>query len=458
MEVIKPAMDLLYFTAGAWAVGGGIMWFTKSKEKLGTSKIDKGIKNMQGKVGYTVAKGITIKPKKTLEHILFVGASGEAKTAAGVLNNMLRNNLPACSKIIVDLKGEIYDLTHKYRESLGEKCYIFEPLGTQACFNPLDFAEDFSDVRDIGMNMLMNTLKNDYDKWCDMALPLMTASLLWAKTLPKDYANIPRAVELLTKNNLADIVDELRTPNDELINQQLTTFLSCVDSDPTRASIMVTLLTKLNAFTDPKIVRTLSKSDFTPDDLRSRVVNIYVKYDLSKVNVLRPILALFNGTMMDKLMDNYDKNKRQNAVLFILDEMQNNGRIPKLPDAITMFRSYKIGVVGLVQNFAKIYELYGRYDGMTLISGFKTKCVLPGLSDIEALQYLCNPLISGNTQITITQGKNINKVKKATFDGDELRRLDDGKIAIIAGNNYVVKADQDRWYKNKECKKNGGIL
>lgn len=452
----------MYFTVAALGAGEAAIYFLKSKKKVGTSKFGNNLGDMEckygDKIGYTIAKDVVIKPKKMLEHILYVGASGEAKTAAGVINNLLKNKIPPCSKVIADLKGEIYDLTHEYRESLGEKCIIFEPLGEQARINPLDFCEEVADIKDIAMNMLMNTFKADYDKWCDMALPLLTAALMWAKTLPKDFAHIPRAVQLLTKNPVPKIVERLEGTKDELILEQVNMFKSCADSKPTEASILVTLLSKLNIFTDPKIARNLEKSDFTPMDLRRHLINIYVKYDLAKVDYLKPILALFMGQMLDKLMSKYKDNDNQNTVLFIFDEMQNNGKIPKLPSGITMYRYYKIGLVGLIQNFSQMYHIYGQYEAQTIISGFKTKCVLPALSDEIALKYLSSTFISGNTQIIINNGKTNSTVKKPLFDGDELRRLPDGKIAIIAGNKDVIIADQDRWYLNKECVKNRSVM
>lgn len=462
MELIfAQTIKFLWFTLGAWVAGGGAMWFLREKNKIGTSTWGKNLGNMECqhnfKVGYILAKGIVLKPKKLLEHLLYIGPSGAKKTVSAVINNLLSLRLPPCSRIIADPKGEIYKTTHKFRESVGEKCFVFEALGKKSRINFLDYCNDFTDIRSVAQEMLMNTLKADYDKWDDMALPLLTAVLLHVKRYaPKVRQHIPEAVRLLTSTS--DIKNLLKILNDDKdtdIDTQLNSFIVCMESKPTRASILITLLSKLNVFTDPRIARNLSASDFTIEEIRTRPINIYVTYEVYMIDYLKPVLALFYGQFMKNLMRSYDeelfKAEKQVPVLFILDEMQNLGKIKALSTGVTMIRSYKIALIGLIQNFSEMYEVYGKYQAETIISGCKTVCILPGLKDVEALQYFSNPVISGNTEVKISDDKGkTSKVKRPMFDGDELRRLEDDTIAIIADNKPVIKAKQDIWFENKE--------
>ena len=124
--VVKACYGILGY-ASFRALKLGVCGYSDSK-KLATGKFAKSLGELENKQGgyFQISSKHRINNKYMLESIGVIGPSGSAKTASEILNNLLRNNLPKCSKVIFDPKNEIWNLTHRYRESLGEKCIRFE--------------------------------------------------------------------------------------------------------------------------------------------------------------------------------------------------------------------------------------------------------------------------------------------------------------------------------------------
>jgi type IV secretion system protein VirD4 len=416
------------------------------KQELGTSKLGKTLgiyEAKKGKNGIMVSKKHCICTQKIWESILAIAPPGEGKTSSLIINNLLSKRIPKANKIIFDPKGEIYDTTHAYLESIGEECVIFEPLGGNAKYNPLDFCEEFTDYRDLAYTILSNAAKGHKDDtWTIMSLPLFTAALLYAGKLGKPYNTISFALDTLIKCDDNKLLSLFRQTNDEQIAEQFLLYLKSKESSDTSGSIQANLAMNTALFTDPKIKISTSDSTFDFKSLRdkSKKINIFVKYDIDKSTYLSSLLAVFFSQMVHQLIKDYKQGESKKIIIFG-DELQNLGKIPNLKEYIAYMRYSEIAMVACIQTVSAMYDLYGKYAGDSIIGCFKTIVMFPSNKDPAALDMFSR--LSGEQEITVQQDLRSQKTKKQLFTGDELRRLPSYHVLIICGNQkYCVdKAD-----------------
>ena len=426
----------------------------KNRNKLATSRLG-GIKDMgrlNGNDGLILSKTFQLSFEKTLEGTVVIAPTGEGKTAGLFLPNLLSNNLKTSSLVICDPKGELYEKTSKYQESIGRKAILFEPLGNHAKYNMLEHCNSFTEVRDLAQNIIQNGElamqsaggKSGGDStWTNMSIPLFTAALLNSKT-------VTEAVKFLINTNIVEMMETLGKSKNDDIREQFRIFMSSSGSPKTMSSILSTLLTSLQLFTDHQLINATSQSEFAPTDLREQPIALYVKYDEAKSNYLSPFLSCFYSQLIEKIM-----YKKGIPVIFMLDEMQNVGRISNLAQIVAVCRSKEIGFLVCLQNLVKLYDVYGKNNTTTILNCLKSKCVLPSLSDYEALNYISN--LCGDKEVK-TESTNGDKTSQSTttkrlFTADEIRRIPDNKILIIA-HNKLPFLDNQNYYKQDKYFKN----
>jgi len=445
---------ILWLTMSIPAIELGLLIKNK-KNKLATSEIGtkKDYKKLTGKDGLILSKNFQLNFKKTLEGTCIIGPTGEGKTASIFLPNLLSNDLPKSSLIISDPKGELFKTTSKYQKSIGRKPILFEPLGNNAKYNLLEHCNSFTEVRELATNIIQNGglalqmatgRSGGSTEWENMAIPLFTAALLNSKT-------ISEAVKFLINTPPVELPEVLGNNKNPDIKEQFNIFMASAESPKTMSSIISTLLTNLQLFTDHNIINSTSSSTFSPHDFRREPIALYIKYDEVKSNYLAPFLSVFYTQLINKIM--YENGL---PVLFLLDEFQNSGIINNFEQVAAVCRSRQVCFLICLQNLVKIYDIYGKNNATTILNNLKTKCILPSLTDLEALNYISN--LCGDTEINTEsiscEKKTSSKTTRKLFTQDEVRRIPDDKILIIAHNKLPFLDNQNTYYTQEKYIKN----
>jgi len=429
--------------------------FRKNKQKLATSRLgsQKDLGKLLGNDGLIVSKNFQLSFKKTLEGVVVIAPTGEGKTTSIFLPNLLSNDLPRGSKVVSDPKGEQFALTSEYQRSIGIEPILFEPLGNNAHYNPLDHCKDLTEVRELASNLVQNGdlaiqlasgRGGGEATWINSAIPLLTAVLLMCKT-------ISGAMKILINTPSLELPEMFKNCSNPDALEQFNIFISSAGSPKTASSTVSTLLTALQLFTDHDLINSTYKSDFAPSDLRDKPICLYIKYDVSKSNYLSPFLSIFFNQLIDKIM--YAKGL---PVLFMLDEFANIGRLNNFSQVVSVGRSEKLGFMICLQNLTQLTSVYGESNATTILNNLKTKCILPSISDYKALNYISN--LCGDKEVDTEsindKGKSHSKTTKKLFTADEIRRIDDDGILVIAHNKLPFMDEQNTYYNQSKYTNN----
>jgi len=432
-----------------------VLLFKKNKQKLATSRLgtQKDVEKLLGVDGLIISRNFQLSYKKTQEGVVVISPTGGGKTTGIFLPNLLSNSMPKSSIVITDIKKELWNLTSDYQKSIGREPILLEILGESGNYNPLDHCSDFTEMKDLASNLLQNGelaiqlnsgRTGGESTWINAAIPLWTATLLMCKT-------ISGALKVLINTPSLELADKFESCGNKDAIEQWRIFASSAGSPKTYSSTVSTLLSSLQLFTDHNIIKTTSKSDFKPQDLRKKPIALYIVYTANKANYLSPFLSIFYSQLIDKIMQSEGL-----PVEFLMDEFANLGRISNFAQIVSVARSYKLGFCVCLQNIAQLVNIYGKNNTTTILNNLKTKCVLPSLSDYEALQYLSN--LCGDKEVKTEsindKGKSHSMTTRKLFTPDEIRRLNDEEILIIPHNKLPFLDNQNLYYNEQKYVKN----
>lgn len=327
--------------AGTTALFGYItylMFFAKENSKgnandLGSAKIGnvKNLTGLTGNDGMLLSKRVQLKSNACFEHIAIIGPTGSGKSSTFFIPNLL-NLPPEASAVISDPKGELYQKTKAYNESIGRKCILFAPLEPQHSlkYNPLEIANSVTEVREIAQNLLINGANaialatgkpaGGDSEWTNMAVPLWTAALLFCKQQGGKLGNINAALNLILEKDQKQI-DMLFSHSTPEVVSQYNIFKQAAGSEKTASSIKTVLASNLQLFTDPSLVAVTESSEFHPYVLKDEPTAIFIMCPERRSSYASPFMSVFYSQVINKIMEYKGKDL---PIYMMLDEFANS--------------------------------------------------------------------------------------------------------------------------------------
>lgn len=458
--------QFLYYTLGLIATGSVYSSIKRINkvDKLANNDIKdyKELKKILGNDGLQVSKNIQLKEKYDLEGICLIGPTGAGKTTSLFLNNLLNNDIRG-SYIVTDPKGELFELTSGYQKKVcGRKVYKVDFTNTDYSerYNLLANCKNSEEVIQLASNLLLNGAlsielasgkKAGGVEWIQMAEPLLAAALLYVKDLEKPFNTIEFALQLILNLNneqLKGLID--KSKNIDAITQY-DIFLMVGGADRTEGSIKITLASNMKLFTTRDVNKISIDTTFNIEDFRNEESILYVIYPERKSNYLAPFIAPFFSQVIDKLLDYFRKGCMPIHLLF--EEMGNIGMLSNMSINAATIRSRNMSLTACLQGITQLQQVYGINNSKTILNNLKTKLVLPGVTDIDTINYissLCGVKEINTKSINYSvQNQSINnsKAKKKIFEDGELRTLEDNTVLIISNNKMPVIDELSLYYE-----------
>lgn len=347
-------------------------------------------------------------------HTAFEAISGMKKSICGFMPLIHMIGRAGENAIITDPKGELFNRTSGYLQSLGYRtiCLNFRTLDQDA-FNIMEYPAityRYKD-KDKGAMLLSDMIEAFASKqrrsgkvdpfWCDTAVPFMYGTgIIMLESYPRiESINVLSWANMNTEeqiSHLRSIASTVKAKNAAM------TGLREVLSEPEK-TLMSTVSTA-SSFLAPfkkneKLIRMLSNSTFSLGDLCKPKTALYIITD-DTTTTYDEIVGIIISQLQTYLVDrayNLPKERLATRVNFILDEFASYPLPPEqIQNALATHRSRNIRYYLCIQSIAGLQSRYENYDALLLNCA---TTVYMGSTESEMLSRVSRQC--GNTNITL---------------------------------------------------------
>lgn len=396
-------------------------------------------------------------------HLLTVSKTRGGKGVSSVIPNLLDH--PG-SVVCIDVKGENYGITARYRERFGAVLAL-SPFGKEsASYNPLDFVRQGPDEIDdtaLIASLIVVPGQTDDAFWEREARALLTGLIQYvirhADPAKRNLAEVRRLLTQGPDETTQLFTNMLNSPH-WWIRRSAKTFLQKEDKE--RSGVISTAQSHTKVFDSPRFARVTSQSDFDLEDLKRGVASLYVIVPPHQVPVYRPWLRLMVG-LTTAAMTRVPFSPKV-PVLFLLDEFPSLGRMPV--DGFSYLAGYGVRLWVFTQSLGHIESLYGK-KAETIFSNcgvLQAWAVAP--SDIATAERLSKTLGECTVQVRQTSRsftfrffpsmRNYQVSKsprtKRLLSADEILCLPDCTQLLFVSGGRPFLTERVRYFRHKAFK------
>lgn len=449
-ELRNLAITLILFIAGIVAAFAGVksIFFEREDEKgIGFSVSEKKEKNYsrwakekeieQGLdvkavdplAAKTDAAGIPLimNPKKVYVdnggyHNIVIGSTGAGKTQTTVLPmvNLLAKHDE--SMIITDPKGEIYEQTSNYLKSLGYNVVLLNFRDPQQgnAWNPMylpyslyksgNIDKSIELLEDLAANILKDPSAKGQDPFWENTSADYFAGLACAlfEDANEDEINL-NSINLMTtvgEEKLANTtyIKDYFSYKDPASTAYTKASSTLMAPSETKGSILSVFKQRIQLFASrANLSEMLSNNDFDMRDIGNKKTAVFIVIQDEKTTY-HSLVTIFLKQCYETLISVAQQSggKLKYRTNFILDEFANMPPLKDVTTMVTAARSRNIRFTFIIQNFAQLYEVYGKENGETI----KGNCgniiylISTELSALEEISKMCGEVKSKEKEKT----------------------------------------------------------
>ena len=419
--------------------------------------------------------------KKLNKNVLVIGGPGTGKTYTFVKPNAMQLN---GSKIFTDTKellvrelGNLYE-----KNSYRIKIIDFINFSNSNHFNIFKYIKKETDIDRVASSIAEATKKSDNkgeDFWIRAEYMLMTALIGFLHIDGKlnnyepHLGQVTKLIKLIERkeDDIPSVLERLMQDlNEKLPNnfayRQFENFNLNFKSE-TRNSVKAIITARFSVFEHEEINDILKYDDLEIETWNTQKTAVFI--NVPEVNdAYQFISALLFQTIFEttiKTADNILQGKVENINLLHLeiygDEFAQLGKIYKLSNYISVFRSREISIKIILQGLPQLEALYGKEEAKSIQNNCDTILYL-GTNDKDTMEYLS--FRGGNQTIddknysenrnTTSGGSNLqhSKLKRELFTAHEIGTVSIEEALLFIGKQNAfkdLKASVDD-HKNKK--------
>jgi type IV secretion system protein VirD4 len=327
----------------------------------------------------------------SFNHVLSVRATPKRRELGNVLVSALTRGgkgLLAISQlltwphsvVVLDIKGELYDATAGYRNTLGP-VYVIDPEAVGNRFDPLHGRVTEKKLYASAKYLLYQAGERD-PIFIERAIRMLTQLFLAGREENRQAGNeryrlLPYAGQLMNLP-INQVAAHLKAVNPLIA----TKFLSALydpekDYDEKRflTSCWETATSRLYPILSDEILRCFDGSDFTAEGLMTSQtpITVYLRLPEADLKALSPMVRLISQTIIHDGITTHDKRKGKGCypLLLLLDEA-GRVKIPDLDEYATTVVGRQISLWVAIQSIKQL-EVYGEANAETLMDNMDTQ-------------------------------------------------------------------------------------
>lgn len=406
------------------------------------------------------------------EFVLLAAPTRTGKGVGFVIPNLL--TFPD-SAVVLDIKGENYNLTSAFRaKHLQNDVFYFNPFSENTHrWNPLSYVSTDPRFRVNDLTALAAIIYPTVERdpfWSDSARNLFIGlSLLVLETpkLPQTFGEVLRQGSgkgRATEEYISSVIEARKntdTPLSSRCVDALNRFLN--NSENTLKSILASFIAPLSIFDNPVIDKATSANDFDLREIRKRKMTIYLHVPAGEVMQASFILNLFFSQL---ITENVKELPEENPdlkyqCLMMLDEFTAIGKVAIIAKGVGYMAGYNMRLALIIQSNSQLESTYGKEDSHSIIENMGAVIYYTPTQNQEAEEYskmigyrtVTNTSIQHANVGALNAGKYSKSetesvVSRALMLPQELLALDKEKELIRRSGMPIVLADKIRYFKD----------
>jgi type IV secretion system protein VirD4 len=404
---------------------------------------------------------VVVRPTKNRREIgntLIVGPTRSGKGLLAVSQLLSWNH----SCLVNDIKGELFSATAGYRKLLGD-VYVIDPTGVGHCFDPLHGKQTEDELLSAAKHLLYQPDERDKvftQRSIGMLSRLFTAAKIEGQA-PFPY------VRSLIRSSLRSCATRLNMVDPHLAARFLYADYNDANfENKFLVSAWETLLSWLEPLFAETVIRSLTRSDFSPEQIMrgDRPVTVYLRWKEQDLLALSPLVRLLWGTLIDGLITIFDDNQGSGCrpVLLLIDEAGRTA-IPALSDQATTVVGRGIYLWVAVQSLSQLEAVYGRARAQVLQDNMETHLYYPP-NDIVTAKHIADWLGDTSAYAHSTTSKDGEEVQQGLTErgvplltAQEIAHLSDTEIICFHRRLHPCKIDRMDWRRHEALKQRRSI-
>ena len=419
-----------------------------------------------GKMGSPTSKKPFI-VSRTFPHALVVAPTGRGKGVGFVIPNLLTYR---GSAVVLDVKGENFRETSRFRASTGDKVFRFAPTDWERPthrYNPLARIAALKNPDRQQMELKLTGklfLQTDNEKLSGLlagGIDLFVAAGLLAfergnPTIGEIYritaSGGNKQLEFLKR------AEEVKNPSAKLIFERMAS----TNNDTLTSYLSLLMTSGLDTWDNRAIDAATATSDFSFRDIRRQPHAIYLVVESEMVGPLAPLIRLFFSDLIASLQAAEPGKDEPWPVMIMLDEFDRLGKMPIVAESIKTLRSYGGNLAIVTQTIPALDEIYGENTRRSLQGGAGVKLYLTP-SDQKTIEEL-SQAVGKTTKRVVTRSRSVGRnpfegrsVTERTeetplLNEDEARRLDLEEVILVVDAQMPIRARRVKYYEDPALK------
>ena len=413
--------------------------------------------------------------------VMLSAPTRSGKGVGVVIPNLL--NWPD-SVVVLDIKGENYDITAGYRAEHGQAIFAFSPFDEAARshrWNPLTAVRPsplhrVGDLLTIGQVFFPNdgggtsseAFFNDQARNLFLGLGLV---LLETAELPRTIGEMLRQSSgkgRSLKDHLSGLITQ-RRDNGSATNPPLSD--ECTDalqrllsnSENTLSSVVATFNAPLTIFADAVVDAATSADDFRLEDVRRRRMSVYVRIPPNRLANARPLLNLFFSQLVSlntQHLPEQDPTLKLQCLL-VNDEFTAMGRVGVITTAAAFLAGYNLRLLTVVQAMSQLDAVYGDKDARTFATNHGLQILYAPREQRDADEY--SAMLGHFTERATSRGRsrsfsqhghssvsrNESEQRRALLLPQEFKELGSERLVVIFENCKPILGEKIRYHRDK---------
>jgi type IV secretion system protein VirD4 len=319
------------------------------------------------------------------EHVSAIAPTRSGKGVGLVIPNLLSFT---GSAVVLDEKGELWQVSSGWRKSIGQTVFRWQPghPTNSVAFNflaevRLRTGQEVADAQNVAVMIIDPEGKGFKDHWDRTAFGLLFGVILHVMYLADargEVASLADVGQALSDPSLpADDLYEAMATNTHLNGRRHNAIAAAGQTQRNRAekersSVLSTVVTYMELFADPVIADNTNHSDFAIRDLMDaeRPVSLYIVLPGSDKVRLRPLARLMLTMIVRGAIDvpiTFDVHGQplpphKHRALWMFDEFPSFGRLAVFEDALAKIAGFGVTAFLISQDREQLIAAYGQNE------------------------------------------------------------------------------------------------